>query len=65
MSGERRVVVYPLPAGDGRWTWRVVDDDARLENGPAYHKTLRRTARVEAGLAALNLFPETPIEIEA
>ena len=54
---DRRVLVYRL--GDGRWTWRVIEDEMRIENGPAYPK------RAEAGLAALNLFPETLIEIEA
>ena len=56
MSPSRFVHVYKIP--DGRWSWRLMDEEARLENGPAY--PLRR----EAGLAALNLFPKDPIEVD-
>lgn len=56
MSPEKYVHVYKL--SDGRWTWRLLDEEDRLENGPAY--PLRR----EAGIAALNLFPQSPIEVD-
>ena len=53
---ERYVHVYPL--GDGRWTWRLVEQDAGIENGPAY--PLRR----HAAAAVASLFPDDPIVIE-
>lgn len=53
---DRHVLVYRL--SDGRWTWRVVEEGDKIENGPAY------PTRREAVTAAAHLFPETAIEVE-
>ena len=52
---ERYVLVYQR---GGRWTWRLVENEERIENGPAY------PTRTEAVRAASNLFPKLPIEVE-
>ena len=31
---DRHVLVYRI--SDGRWTWRVVEEGDKIENGPAY-----------------------------
>jgi len=54
---DRFVQVYRL--GDGRWSWRVVEDGVpHMENGPAYEK------RSEAVTAAAHLHPEDEIVVE-
>lgn len=50
--------VHVKPLGDGRWTWRLVEKDAGLENGPAY------PLRVHAAKAVAALFPRDPVLIE-
>ena len=52
----RYVHVYPL--GDGRWTWRLVEKDSGLENGPAY------PLRAHAAKAVAALFPSDPVVLE-
>ena len=53
---DRYAHVFKL--GDGRWTWRLVEKDAGLENGPAYPR------RALAAKAVAQLFPKDPAVLE-